>query len=92
MDLTLALAIYFICWWLALFMILPIGVRTQQEEGDIVPGSVPSAPAKPYIWKKRGATTLLAAVFFGLVYLVVATDLIDHDAIPVLPDFKPVEG
>jgi len=38
-----ALALYLIIWWLVLFVILPIGIRGQAEEGDIVEGSEPGA-------------------------------------------------
>ena len=44
MSLSFALAIYAIIWWIVLFAILPIGVRTQEEEGDVSPGSAESAP------------------------------------------------
>lgn len=86
MSISLALATYFICWWLALFMVLPFGVRTQEEEGSIIPGSVESAPLNPHIWTKLGITTLVAFGLFGLVYLVVATDFINIDKIPFLPN------
>jgi len=86
MELPLALAIYFICWWMTLFMVLPFGVHTQQEEGDVVPGSAESAPHNPHIWKKLGITTLAAFVMFGIVYAVVATNLINFDQIPFLTD------
>ncbi|GJM01999.1 MAG: hypothetical protein DHS20C08_05000 [Rhodomicrobium sp.] len=86
MSISLALATYFICWWLALFMVLPFGVRTQEEEGSIIPGSVESAPSNPHIWTKLGITTLVGFVLFGLVYLVVATDFINIDKIPFLPN------
>ena len=85
MSISLGLATYFICWWLALFMVLPFGVRTQEEEGSVVPGSVESAPLNPRIWTKLAITTLVAFFLFGLVYLVVATDLISIDKIPLLP-------
>ena len=87
MSTSLALATYFICWWLALFMVLPWGVRTQEEEGDIVPGSAESAPHNPMLFKKLIATTILGGGLFGLVYLVVATDVINLDKIPFLPRF-----
>ena len=91
MELPLALATYFICWWLALFMVLPFGVKTQQEEGEVVPGSVESAPFNPHIWKKLLATTLLGAVLFAVVYIVITTDIIQIDQIPFLPNFEKVK-
>ena len=45
MSITTALAIYFITWWIVLFAVLPWGVRSQSEAGDVVPGSDPGAPA-----------------------------------------------
>lgn len=59
-----ALAIYFIMWWLCLFVVLPFGVRSQQESDDIAHGTDPGAPAIPHIGSKLIATTVLAAVFF----------------------------
>lgn len=65
-----AIAIYFIIWWLTLFVVLPFGVRSQVEAGDVHPGSEPGAPAVPHLARKLVATTVLAAVFFGLFLLV----------------------
>lgn len=88
MSISLALATYFICWWLALFMVLPFGVRTQEEEGEVIPGTVESAPKNPHIFTKLLATTLVAFLLFGMVYLVVATDLIDLDKLPFMPKIE----
>ncbi len=41
MSLTFGLALYFIIWWTVLFAVLPFGVRTQGEAGEIVPGTRP---------------------------------------------------
>ena len=47
MSLTLGIATYFIIWWTTLFAVLPFGLRTQGEDGNVVPGTPESAPAKP---------------------------------------------
>ena len=39
MSLTLGIAIYIVIWWMVLFAVLPIGVRTQGEDGAVVPGT-----------------------------------------------------
>lgn len=83
-----AIAIYFIIWWLALFLVLPWGVRSQHEDGVIAEGSDPSAPSVPLIAKKMIATTLLAAVFFGL-FLVIRNSGLTLD---MLPGPKPQHG
>ena len=65
---TTILAIYFIVWWLVLFTVLPWGVRSQHEAGDVVPGTDPGAPAIPALWKKVVWTTVIATIIFGAFY------------------------
>jgi predicted secreted protein len=63
-------AIYFIMWWITLFAVLPWGVRSQVEAGDVVPGSAPSAPAQPMLLKKALWTTAVSGVLFAIGYAV----------------------
>ena len=83
MSITLSLAIFFVIWWLVLFTILPIGVSTQGEEGEVVPGTPESAPATPRLGRKFLITTVIAGIIFGAFYGAVAWQLIDIRAIPV---------
>ncbi len=64
------IAIFFIIWWISLFLILPVGLRTQGEENDVTLGTVASAPAKPRMGRAVLLTTLLACVIFALYYYV----------------------
>jgi len=82
MALTSALAIYFIIWWLVLFTVLPWGVQTQKEAGDVVEGSAESAPLHPQIGKKMAITTMISCLVFALVYVVVVFELIRLDDLP----------
>jgi hypothetical protein len=65
MTIPMAIAIYFTIWWIVLFAILPWGVRSQQEDGDIVAGTDPGAPVAPRLLIKAAATTVLAAILFA---------------------------
>ncbi|MFN7167050.1 MAG: DUF1467 family protein [Pannonibacter sp.] len=65
MSIAYALAVYFMMWWIVLFAILPFGVRTQAEEGEVVPGTVESAPAKFMMWRTAFWTTVVTSVLFG---------------------------
>lgn len=56
-----AIALYFVIWWILLFAVLPFGVRSQAEEGEITLGSEPGAPAAPRLREKAVWTTLIAA-------------------------------
>ena len=62
MTIPMAIAIYFTIWWIVLFVILPWGVRSQEEEGNIVAGTDPGAPVAPRLLIKAAATTILAAI------------------------------
>jgi predicted secreted protein len=71
MSTTLSIALYFVIWWTTLFAVLPIGVRTQAEAGDVVPGTPESAPVKPRILWVLGVNTLVASVVFSIVWLAI---------------------
>jgi len=76
MPLTTAVAIFFLIWWIVLFAVLPWGVRSQHEAGDMVPGTDPGAPLVPNLWKKLVWTTLVSAVIFAACYLIYVNRLV----------------
>ena len=77
MSMPFAIAIYFVIWWTVLFAMLPIGVRTQDEDGAIVPGTPASAPTRPRLLRAMLLTTLVSALVFGGLWLAVRYGLID---------------
>ena len=79
MSITTVIAIYFLIWWVTLFAVLPWGVRSQHEGGEIVPGTDPGAPAMHRIGWKLLWTTLIASAIFGLLYFAYNNGLIPFD-------------
>jgi predicted secreted protein len=79
MSLTTALAIYFIVWWIVLFTVLPFGVRSQAESGEVVPGSDPGAPAVPRLRAKIIWTTIVASAVFALLDVIYTLKLVSLD-------------
>jgi predicted secreted protein len=79
MSLTTSLAIYFIVWWTVLFAVLPWGVRSQVESGDVVPGTDPGAPAIPKLGNKMLWTTIIATIMFAAIDVVYTYRLITLD-------------
>ena len=79
MATSTVIAIYFIIWWVVLFAVLPWGVHSQQESGDVVPGTDPGAPASHRIGMKLIWTTVVASVVFGILYAVYTNDLIPYE-------------
>jgi len=47
---------YFIAWWITLFIVLPIGLRTQGDEKKVVNGTVESAPARGRAFDRSGCS------------------------------------
>jgi predicted secreted protein len=68
----LSIAIYLTIWFIVLFAVLPFGVRSQQESGEVVPGTEPGAPVAPRLFIKSIWTTLISAVVFAFVALLAA--------------------
>ncbi|HYD12025.1 MAG TPA: DUF1467 family protein [Allosphingosinicella sp.] len=67
MKLTSILAIYVLFWTLSLFLVLPFGVRTAEEEGTkAAPGHAESAPHRFSFGKAALRATILSAVLTGL--------------------------
>ena len=90
MALVFAISMYVVIWWIVLFAMLPIGVRTQAEEGEVSPGTPESAPHRPRLLPKMLATTVVASVLFAALYVIMTHHLITLDQIPFLPRYETV--
>ena len=63
------LAIYILFWTMSLFVVLPFGVRTPEEEGlPLPPGHAPSAPHRFSFGRVALRATVVTALAFGLFY------------------------
>ena len=67
------LATFLILWWLSLFIVLPIGVRGQAEEGSIEEGTEPGAPVRSNMVRNVILATILAIIFFLLTLAIIST-------------------
>ncbi|ACK50021.1 protein of unknown function DUF1467 [Methylocella silvestris BL2] len=61
----LSIAIFFVIWFVVLFAVLPFGVTSQREAGEIVKGTDPGAPVAPRLFAKALWTTAIAAAAFA---------------------------
>ncbi len=84
MSWPLGIAIYIVLWATVLFAVLPFGVTTQHEAGEIVKGSAESAPVNPHLGKKALATTLISAIIFGAFYAALQLGWFDGLIVPAL--------
>jgi predicted secreted protein len=67
------LVVYILVWWVTLFAILPLWV-TPSEPDD--PGHPAGAPKQPLLLRKALVTTLVSAVIWLVIYLIVRSSWI----------------
>ena len=69
---TSALVLFAVIWFMVFFIVLPLRLTTQGEDGAIVPGTHASAPADAQIKRKAKITTIWAV---GLWIVIAGTIL-----------------
>ena len=65
--------VYLVTWWIALFMVLPLGVRRVENPGR---GQERGAPERPELVRKAIITTVLAAVLWIVFYGFYQADIL----------------
>lgn len=78
-QISAAVAIYFVMWWIVLFAVLPFGIRTQHEEGSAVEGTEPGAPVLVRMGRKLLWTTSVTTVIFVTGYWLYAAGYLSMD-------------
>ena len=69
MELTSISAIYFLFFAFSAFLLLPFGVRTDEEAGTArIPGQAESAPHRFDLKKHLLKSALLGAILFAIYY------------------------
>ncbi|MEL7211688.1 MAG: DUF1467 family protein [Pseudomonadota bacterium] len=72
MSITSAIVLFAVIWFMVLFIVLPLRLKTQGDVGDIVPGTHAGAPADAQLGKRVKVTTMIA---FPLWLIIAGTIL-----------------
>lgn len=73
MDIVSGIVVYILLWWWVFFMALPVGNKPPEDLGE---GHAASAPERPRLWMKAGATTVIAVVLFAGIYWFIAAEIV----------------
>jgi predicted secreted protein len=73
MSWTSGVVLYILIWWVALFAVLPIGTRPHPD-ADATSGWR-GAPARPRLARALLLTTIVSAVIWVIVALVIASEV-----------------
>lgn len=77
MGVISGIAVFFMIWWTLLFVVLPWGI--QRHDGS-VQGVDPGAPQRHGIAKKFLITTIMAAIVWVIIYLLVKSDYLSFQS------------
>ena len=80
-QISAAVAIYFVMWWIVLFAVLPFGIRSQHDDGSPIEGTDPGAPGLVRMSRKLMWTTVVTTVIFGVCYGLYAAGYLTFDKV-----------
>ena len=69
MTLTGGLVLFATLFFLVMFLLLPIGHRSQEEAGQVAPGTPVGAPERPLLGRKAIWAAVIAAAIVGGIWL-----------------------
>ncbi|OHD02526.1 MAG: hypothetical protein A3H25_13615 [Sphingomonadales bacterium RIFCSPLOWO2_12_FULL_63_15] len=83
MNLYAIFAIYFLIWVVCAFVMLPFGIRTPDETGEVMlKGQADSAPSNFRPGRVALRATILASILFGLYYANYVQGWVTADMLP----------
>ena len=76
MTISAALVLYAVLWFLILFIVLPLKIKTQEEIGNIADGTPASAPENPKIKTKMLWVTIISDLLWIPVFSIIVLELV----------------
>lgn len=81
MAITSAMVLFAVIWFMVLFVVLPLRLRTQGDDGEVVPGTHAGSPTDARIGLRFAVTTAVAVVVWAIAYTVIVSGWIGVDDI-----------
>lgn len=76
MNLTGAIVLFAVIWFLVFFIVLQATARSQDDAGEVTPGTPASAPADANILKKARITTAITLVLWAVIAWVILSGMV----------------
>ena len=76
MAITSAMVLFAVVWFMVMFIVLPIGRRTQGDEGKVVPGTQAGAPANFNLRRTVVIVTAISLVVWAIICAVIISEVI----------------
>ncbi|MEM7524888.1 MAG: DUF1467 family protein [Pseudomonadota bacterium] len=84
MTITSGIVLFAVIWFMTLFMVLPLFVRSQEEAGEVEPGTSAGAPDQPMMKKKLIWTTIATVILWAIAFPVIESEVITLSQIKTL--------
>lgn len=89
MTITGALVLFAVIWFMALFIALPIGERSQSEAGEVVPGTPASAPEDAMMKKKLKWVTVVSLILWAILCAVIVSGVLKIEYFDIFNRMNP---
>ncbi len=76
MGITGALVLLAVIWFVVLFIVLPLRLKTQGDVGEIVPGTQPGAPANLNLRRKLKTVTIVAFILWVIISGIIVSGVV----------------
>ncbi|MAV02344.1 MAG: hypothetical protein CML58_06980 [Rhodobacteraceae bacterium] len=76
MTISAALVLFAVIWFMCLFIALPLRIKSQQEDGYVVPGTPPSAPSIPRLRKKVVWVSIITIIIWLILVYIISSGII----------------
>lgn len=89
MPITSALVLFAVIWFMALFVVLPLKLKTQGDLGKVARGTPASAPENPQIKKRALIVTGVTVVIWAILMTVILSGAITVEDFDWFDHFTP---
>jgi len=89
MPITSALVLFAVIWFMTLFVVLPLRLKTQGDLGKVARGTPASAPENPQIKKRALIVTGVTVVIWAILMTVILSGAITVEDFDWFDHFTP---
>lgn len=89
MAITSAFVLFAVVWFMTLFLVLPLRLKTQGDVGEVLHGTHASAPVDPQLKKRAIIVTVVAVVIWAIIMAVVLSGKIQVEDFDWFDHFTP---
>lgn len=76
MTISAAAVLFSVIWFMTLFVVLPIGLKTQGDKGEVVPGTHASSPVNAQLGRKVKWVTVITILLWIPLYFIITSGVI----------------